>query len=89
MKRVIYELYYERRFMDVAPTDRVRTMYGKKEDAIRTLKKKIEKWVKSKTFSTNVILKVDKSNDAENPTFYIESGYGDSIFAKVSKYTIN
>ena len=39
MKGIIYELRYERTFMNVADTDITRIMYNKKETAIRALKK--------------------------------------------------
>lgn len=86
MKGKIYKIYYlrwERTFMDVADTDRTRLVYDKKEDAIRALKKKIEEWTKSKAFATGDVLKVDKSDDVETPTFYIEGENGDTIFAEI------
>ena len=83
MKGIIYELHYERTFMNVADTDITRIMYNKKETAIRALKKKIEEWTKSKAFATGDVLKVDKSDDVETPTFYIEGENGDTIFAEI------
>lgn len=88
MKGIIYELRYERTFMNVADTDMTRIMYNKKETAIRALKKKIEEWTKSKTFSTEDTLKVDQSDDTDIPAFYIEDGAGNSIAAKILRQSI-
>lgn len=83
MKEKIYELRCERTFMDVAEPVMYDVLYDKKEDAIRGLKKKIEEWTKSKAFASGDVLKVDKSDDVENPTFYIEGENGDAIFAEI------
>lgn len=89
MRMVVYELNCERTFRDVADTSNVCTLYDEKEDAIRALKQKIEEWTKSKTFSTEDTFKVDKSDDTDNPAFYIEDGTGNSISAKILEHRMN
>lgn len=88
MKGIIYELCYERTFMDVADTEIIRSLYDKKEDAIRALKYRIEAWTKSKLFSSEDAFKVDKSNSLIKPTFYIKDGKGNSICAEIVEHNI-
>lgn len=89
MKGKIYELRCERTFMDVADTEIIRSLYDKKEDAIRALKKKIKEWAQSKVFSSGVVLETDRSDDVGIPSFYIEGENGDTITAEILEHNID